>query len=43
MIGEGKESIKTVFEEIGVLRVFVKNEAGDLDVADLGVKDGRFT
>lgn len=43
MIRERKERIKAVFEDKSVLGMFVKNQTGDLDIADFGIKNGGFT
>jgi len=42
LISEGKETIKTILENVGVLGMFVKNKPGNLDIADFAIEDSSF-
>lgn len=42
MVDEGEKTIETIFEKVGVLSVFVKNQAGNLNVANFAVESGGF-
>lgn len=37
IVGVGKKAVETIIEHIGILGMFVKNKAGNLDVANLTV------
>lgn len=42
VVGKRKERIKTIIEHVGVLGVFVKNNARDLDVTNFTVENSGF-
>ena len=42
-VGKGEESAKTIVEHVGVLSVFVENDARNFDVANFRIENGSFT